>query len=677
MKRLLTYLKGHTWTMVLATLLVLGVIVTDLYRPIILGNAIDDYINAYDRTWQVTSEGADGAVVYGDLYLTNKNLNVDTSDTEVGCYYQLFLYQDVYYMAEEITGAQTEELRQADSQMLAAYAATAAALSRAELQSLRANDFRGILAMAGLYLLMLGLGFALNYGSTWMLQRLGQNIVYRLREEVFAHIQSLHSGFFDVTPVGKLVTRVSNDTEAINELFSTVLAKLFKNMVLILGYAVVMLSINARLAMYAFLLLPFVTVLTLVFRGLSRRAYQLVRNRITDLNTFLSEHLSGMQLIQMFVQEEGKYREFEEKSNLLYLAYRREVWTFAIFRPAVFLLSIAAKVIIVGVGSYFVLGNTLSLGTLYVFITYISSFFQPIEELAEQFGTLQSSLASAEKIFNILDEKPKIVNPCLPEQAFLPRGGEPAPRPEEISLDCPIEFRNVWFAYNDEDYVLKDISFTIQPGEKVAFVGATGAGKTSILNLIGRYYDIQKGQILIGGVDIREYNTDVLRRAIGQVQQDVFLFAGDIGYNISLGRADITPEMVEENARIVRADGFIRQLPGGYASPVTERGSPLSTGQRQLISFARTLASQPTILVLDEATANIDTETESLITQALEVMMEGRTTIMVAHRLSTIQHADKIFVMHHGEIWESGTHQELLARDGLYKKLYELQLVEE
>ncbi len=422
-----------------------------------------------------------------------------------------------------------------------------------------------------------------------------------------------------------------------------------------------MLSIDLRMALYSFILIPFVTGLTFFFRYLSRKAYRMTRTRITELNTFLSEHLSGMKLIQIFAREEEKFEEFSEKSEQLFRANWREVLTFAVFRPSIYMLSVFAMVIVIGQGSASVLAGTLSLGTLFVFINYISSFFEPIQELAEQFGTLQSSLASAEKIFTILDEKPEIVNPK---------------HPRTVAINGRIEFRHVWFAYEKEEYILKDVSFCIEPGEKIAFVGATGAGKSSILNLIGRYYDVQRGEILIDGVNIKEIDKNALRRAIGQVQQDVFLFTGDIKGNISLGNEDIPRAEIERAAHIVNADSFIDRMPNGFDEPVTERGSTLSAGQRQLLSFARTLAYQPAILVLDEATANIDTETERLITQALGKLMEGRTTIMVAHRLSTIQHADKIIVMHKGEIRESGTHQELLQLGGMYRKLYDLQLVE-
>lgn len=661
MKRLLSYLKPHKFVMTAATVLVLFIIVVELYRPIIIGDAIDNFINGYYRPYVLANEDDREVITWNGLDLTRKTdeeLSLLPESTEC---YQIFLYHDSYYMAESITPSECTRLRDADNEYLENYVQNGAPyLGREELKELRTYDFVGILRAALLYLLMLLIGFILNYMDTWMLQKMGQKIVYQMREEVFTHIHSLSLTFFNSTPVGKLVTRVSNDTEAINELFSSILVKLFKNTVKIVGYAVVMISIDVRMAGLSFLLLPVVTFLTFLFQILSRKAYQITRTKITDLNTFLSEHISGMRLIQIFAREEAKYKQFKGKSQELFEANWREVMIFAIFRPAIYLTSVLAMVIVIGGGSYWVLQGTLSLGTLFIFISYISSFFEPIQDLAEQFGTLQSSLASAEKIFSVLDVKPEITSPASP----VP-----------VQIKGRIEFRHVWFAYEKDNYVLKDVSFVIEPGQKIAFVGATGAGKSSILNLIGRYFDIQKGEILIDGVNIRDIDTDVLRRAIGQVQQDVFIFTGDIKNNISLNNEEISLEQIQTAAQTVGADSFIQKLPGGYDEPVTERGSTLSAGQRQLLSFARTLAYDPTILVLDEATANIDTETESLITKALERLMEGRTTIMVAHRLSTIQHADKIIVMHHGEIHEQGSHQELLHKNGLYRKLYDLQLV--
>mgnify|MGYP001716253927 FL=1 len=645
--------------MTLATVLVLFIIAVELYRPIIIGNAIDQYINGYYHPYVEADVSASDAVNWNGLVLSRDQA---VSKADSASFYQIFLWKDHYYMAENLTRAECTALQNADTSVLKNYVREGAQkLTSNDLKVLRQNDFKGILKAGILFLLLLFSGFFLNLADTWLLQKMGQQIVYKLREETFTHIHSLSLSFFNTTPVGKLVTRVSNDTEAVNELFSTILVKLFKNVVKIIGYAVVMLSINVKMAGISFLLLPLVAILTFVFRHLSRKAYQITRNKITELNTFLSEHISGMKLIQIFAREKEKYSEFEDKSMELYRANFREIMTFAIFRPSIYMVSVIAMILVIRTGSLSVLNGSLSLGTLFVFITYIRSFFEPIQELSEQLGTLQSSIASAEKIFSVLDVKPEIVSPA-----------DPAP----VNILGEIEFRHVWFAYEEENYILKDVSFVIHPGEKAAFVGATGAGKSTILNLIGRYFDIQKGQILIDGIDIHEIDLDVLRGAIGQVQQDVFIFTGDIKSNISLNNEAISPDDVRRAAEIVNADPFIQKLPHGYDEPVTERGSTLSAGQRQLLSFARTLAYDPKILVLDEATANIDTETETLITQALARLMDGRTTIMVAHRLSTIQHADKIIVMHHGEIKESGTHQELLVKDGLYKKLYELQLMD-
>ena len=523
------------------------------------------------------------------------------------------------------------------------------------------QDNYGIIVNTAIrYAIVLALGFVFNITQTWILQKTGQKIILTIRKELYAHIQSLSSRYFDLTPVGKLVTRVTNDVEALNEMYSGILVNLFRNIIKIAALAGVMLLLDARLALFSFLLLPVVVVLTAVFRRVARTTYRITRTRLTDINTFLSENISGMRIIQIFGREERKYEEFEDKSNKLYRAFYREMLVFAIFRPLIYILSVLSLMLVLGVGSRDVLQNTISIGTLYIFAQYIQSFFDPIQELAEQFSTLQSSIASAEKIFTILAEKP------LVEEAE-----EPVVLPE---IKGKIEFSHVWFAYDGENYVLRDVSFVIEPGQSVAFVGATGAGKSSILNLIGRYYDIQKGAIYIDDVDIRLLSKKQLRSAIGQMQQDVFIFEGTVESNIRLYNEEITEKEVREAAEYVNASHFIEKLPLAYKEPVSERGSTFSAGERQLLSFARTLAHKPSILVMDEATANIDTDTESLIQEALEKLMKGRTTIMVAHRLSTIQHADCIMVMHKGKIREKGTHQELLAQDGIYRKLYELQI---
>ncbi len=522
------------------------------------------------------------------------------------------------------------------------------------------GDYDVIIATAIKYAVVLALSFAFNIAQTWILQKTGQNIILQMRKDLYRHIQSLGSRYFDITPVGKLVTRVTNDVEALNEMYSGILVQLFRNIVKIVGLAGVMLVLDVRLAAISFVLMPLVIGLTVLCQKIARNIYRLYRTRLTDINTFLSEHLSGMKIIQIFGRQERKFEEFHDKNTKLYKAFYREMLMYAVFRPLIYILSILSLMIVLWFGSRNVFDEIISVGTLYIFSNYIRSFFDPIQELAEQFSTLQSSIASAEKIFTVMDEDefiPEVENPKQPDK-----------------ITGKIEFDHVWFAYDGENYVLKDVSFVINPGEKVAFVGATGAGKSSILNLIGRYYDIQKGHIYIDGIDIRQLSKKQLRSAIGQMQQDVFIFEGDVAYNIRLNDDAITDAQVKAAAEYVNASHFIEKLPQGYHEPVTERGATFSAGERQLLSFARTLAHNPSILVMDEATANIDTETEILIQEALEKLMVGRTTIMVAHRLSTIQHADCIMVMHKGRICERGTHRELLEQDGIYRKLYELQI---
>ena len=490
------------------------------------------------------------------------------------------------------------------------------------------GDYDVIIATAIKYAVVLALSFAFNIAQTWILQKTGQNIILQMRKDLYRHIQSLGSRYFDITPVGKLVTRVTNDVEALNEMYSGILVQLFRNIVKIVGLAGVMLVLDVRLAAISFVLMPLVIGLTVLCQKIARNIYRLYRTRLTDINTFLSEHLSGMKIIQIFGRQERKFEEFHDKNTKLYKAFYREMLMYAVFRPLIYILSILSLMIVLWFGSRNVFDEIISVGTLYIFSNYIRSFFDPIQELAEQFSTLQSSIASAEKIFTVMDEDefiPEVENPKQPDK-----------------ITGKIEFDHVWFAYDGENYVLKDVSFVINPGEKVAFVGATGAGKSSILNLIGRYYDIQKGHIYIDGIDIRQLSKKQLRSAIGQMQQDVFIFEGDVAYNIRLNDDDITDAQVKAAAEYVNASHFIEKLPQGYHEPVTERGATFSAGERQLLSFARTLAHNPSILVMDEATANIDTETEILIQEALEKLMDGRTTIMVAHRLSTIQHADCI-----------------------------------
>lgn len=521
------------------------------------------------------------------------------------------------------------------------------------------STFSVIVRYSAVYMGILVLGTCCNAIELWMLQKLGQDIILEIRQQLFRHIHSLSLRFFDITPVGRIVTRVTNDVETLNELFSTILVTMVKNAVLILGYAGVMLYLNWKLALVSFILLPLVVYLTRLFTKLYRTTHRITRTKVSAMNTYLSENLSAMKLIQVFHREREKQREFRQRSGDLFQSNFREIVVYGTFRPVIYFISILALASVLGFGGKQVMDGALSIGTLYIFTSYVKSFFEPIQSLSDQFGTLQSAMAAGEKIFTLMDEEPQIRQP-----------ENPKPMP---AVKGRIEFEHVWFSYDGEEWVLRDVSFVIEPGQTAAFVGATGAGKSSILNLIGRYYDIQKGRITLDGVDIRELDLKELRRAIGQVQQDVFLFTGDIQGNIRLREDEISDGKVHDAAKFVGADSFINRLEQGYETAVTERGSTLSAGQRQLLSFARTLAFDPDVLVMDEATANIDTETEGLIQEAMAKMMQGRTTIVVAHRLSTIQHADQIMVMHHGQLREQGTHQELLAQNGIYKKLYDLQ----
>ena len=668
--RLFEYMRPYVKKFLVALTLVLIVSAISLYEPILISKTIDTYIGGYAAPYGVTEDSV-AQTYYNGQYLTKK---FDFEKDWQKAYAQMFYYEDQYYFITDLTKEQSAETQKLASDALPVVSKTADSitiqgasqqykavlLDKEDLATLRSMDYRGVRRLAITYVLIMIIMAFCSISQTLILQGAGQDIIYNIRNEVFHHVHTLPLRFFDTHPVGQIVTRVTNDVEALNNMYANVIVSLIRNVVMIIGYAVVMFVLNARMALIGFVLLPFVVATTYRFTKLSRSIYRKIRTKVSALNTFLSEHISGMKLIQVFAREEAKYNQFAEATDDLYKSRRKELMVYSIFRPIMNFTGNLALAIILYRGAHSVLEDTLTVGTLYVFTSYIRSFFEPIQSLTEQFSTLQNAFASAEKIFTLLDEKKTIVEKSTPVVLDKVKG--------------KIEFKNVWFAYDGEDFVLRDVSFVINPGEKVAFVGATGAGKSSILNLIGRYYDIQKGEILIDDVNIRDLTTSQIRSAIGQVQQDVFVFTGNIRDNIRLLNTDITEEEIEKASIAVNASHFIDNLPQRYDEPVTERGSTLSAGQRQLLSFARTLAIDPTILVMDEATANIDTETEQLIQDALKTMMEGRTTIMVAHRLSTIQHADNIIVLHKGKIRESGTHQQLLRKDGIYKKLYELQL---
>ncbi len=519
--------------------------------------------------------------------------------------------------------------------------------------------FGRVVAIVAGYFAVLAVGALIAYKQTMVLQSAGQKIIYDIRADVFSHIESLAVDTFNHIPIGKLVTRVSSDIDTLNTLYTDVLVNFFKYTITIVGVFAIMFIKDWRLTLAVSAVVPFVFIAAFVFRKFARKAYRKVRANVSIINAFLSEHLSGMKLIQIFNREDRKFQEFRRKNLDLNQSYLQQTFAFSLYRPLMYLLYVVALIIVLWTGSLRVLGGFLSFGMLFAFTQYINKFFNPIQELAEQFDTLQSAFTSGERIFEILDTKPLITDS---EDAI-----------ELTELKGKIEFRNVWFAYQADDWILKDVSFVINPKETLALVGATGSGKTTIISLIVRNYDIQRGQILIDDIDIKAIKIASLRRQIGQMLQDVFLFSGTIESNIRLRDERITDLEILEACKYVNADKFINRLPLKYDEAVRERGNNFSAGERQLLSFARALSHKPAVMILDEATANIDTETEILIQESLKKLMNIGTMIIVAHRLSTIQHADKIIVMQKGKIIEAGNHQQLLRRRGHYYNLYKLQ----
>lgn len=535
------------------------------------------------------------------------------------------------------------------------------------IEELVVGDFelKSLYVSVAVYAGVLVFSMASTYLQAVILQRVGQRIISDLREDLFTHIESLSHGQLNDIPVGKLVTRVTNDTNAISMMFTNLFVNLTKNAFVILGILVAMLCLNYELTLMVLCFVPFILLFTVIFRKFSRRAYRKVKDATTDINTYLSENLSGIKVTQIFGREDEKMEEFRQKSQTLAKATQEQIFVFGVFRPLVYMLYISSILCLFYLGGMghlnhlTFLGQTISSGTIVTFYMYISKFFTPIQNLAEQFNWLQSALASSEKVFSIMDIQPQMVD--APDAVEL----------DEVKGD--IEFRDVWFSYIPGEWVLQGVSFHVEPRQTVAFVGSTGSGKSTILSLICRNYEFQKGEILIDGIDIRKIRISSLRRHFGQMLQDVFLFSGTIRSNIVLREEKIPDEEIMKVCRYVNADHFINKLEHGLDEEVRERGNNFSAGQRQLLSFARTILHKPSVMILDEATANIDTETELLIQDSLEKMRSVGTMLIVAHRLSTIQHADNIIVLSHGRILEQGTHQQLLAAHGRYYQLYTLQ----
>ncbi|MTI96836.1 MAG: ABC transporter ATP-binding protein [Firmicutes bacterium] len=663
MRRLLKYAKPYRWALLLSVVLLMFVAAADLARPWLVQVAIDNYITPGPQVvFEPGEEPVAGTSYQGKIYVPEHQLSTEHPDRPRA---QLILHAGDYYLVGAVLTRADYQVEERDGELLfvTPEAEYAGELVPADVyQDFREWDIRALVQLALIFLVVIVLGFVMNVTQVYILHRTGQKIIYNMRVHIFSHMQKLSLRFFDTNPVGRLVTRVTNDTETLNEMFTGVLVNLFKDVFILLGIVLVMLRMNTRLALLSFSILPVILVATVIFRMKARDAYREVRTRLAQINATLQENISGMRIVQIFNREKKKFNEFNDINTAYYRATFREILVFAIFRPFIDILYFIALAALIWFGGGDVIRGTLEFGVLYAFVNYIQMFFQPINDMAEKYNILQAAMASSERIFQLLDTEPEIVSPEEPKSA---------------DIEGRIEFKNVWFAYNPGEWVLRDVSFTVDKGQTVAFVGATGAGKTSIISLLSRLYDIQKGQILIDGVDIRELELDELRQRIAVVLQDVFIFSGTIAENIRLNNEEINDQRIQEIAAAVDADRFISRLPKGYESEVQERGSTMSAGQRQLLAFARALAFDPKILVLDEATANIDTETEQTIQRAMRTISQGRTTIVVAHRLSTIQNADKIIVLHKGKIREEGSHQELLAREGMYYHLYQLQFREQ
>ncbi|WP_026476168.1 ABC transporter ATP-binding protein [Alkaliphilus transvaalensis] len=669
MSRLLQYAKPYWKWLSLCIILLMIISAIDLAQPYVIKIAIDDYINVFEKpiyVYHTPPESEKGFFFQDRYYVKAKNMDDDLSFDKI---VQLIQYDGKDYLIE---GTGANSLQNQDYQIIKHgqesilqvkdQSFPARSLSKAEIRQFRQNDVLSLRNLSILYFILITFGFLMNFVQVYLLNYTGNLIIYRIRDQLFSHLQNMSLSFFDSNPVGRLVTRVTNDTETLYEMYTSVLVNLFKDVFLLLGIIVIMLRLNVALALASLLVLPLVLISAAIFRVKIREAYREVRVQLARINSFLNENFTGMKTIHTFKREIQQFQKFDQNNQDLLKANQREIFVFAIFRPSMEILRSLGISIIIWYGGGQVLRQTIEFGVLFAFVNYIKLFFQPINDLTEKYNILQSAMASSERIFALLDKKSDIVDSTTP---IIPK-----------EFNGEIEFKNVWFAYKDEDWVLKNISFKINPGESVAFVGATGAGKSSIINLIGRFYDIQKGEILIDGVNIKDIPLKELRSKIGIVLQDVFMFSGTIKDNILLNNKKITDERVKEISQYVNAHSFIEKLPNQYDELVMERGANLSTGQRQLLAFSRALAFDPKILILDEATSNIDTETENLIQDAIAKLIKGRTSIAIAHRLSTIQNCDKIIVLHKGVLREIGSHQELLQLEGIYYKLYQLQYKE-
>ncbi|MTI65932.1 MAG: ABC transporter ATP-binding protein [Firmicutes bacterium] len=668
MKRLLSYAKPYFKYILLSLILLIFATIVLLARPYVMQIAIDDYITAYKKPMYVFDKGnapIEGISYKNNIYVRENKLTEKEkskySDKEIKSIYK---FKGEFYLIDGSikspkenvtikTNGKKATFKTADN----SYSATL--LSKDEYKTFRQNDIDNLSKLGIIYLILITIGFISHYAQKYILNYSSKKIIFNIRQEIFSHLQKMSLSFFDNNPVGRLVTRVANDTEKLNEMYSQVLVKLINDILLLLGIVVIMIKMNYKLALLSFSVVPIILIASAIFRSKIRKIYRIVRVRLAKINSTLNENITGMKTVHIFNKHNKKFKEFD-KINQSYLdATKKEIRVYALFRPSIEIIRSLGIASIIYYGGGQVVKGTIEFGVLYAFINYLQQFFRPIMEMTQKYNILQSAMAASERLFQILDKEADIKNNNKPISFNKLKG--------------KIEFKNVWFAYEKDNWVLKDVSFTINPGDSVAFVGATGAGKSSIINLISRFYDIQKGEILIDDINIKNLDKFQLRKRIGIVLQEVFLFTGDIKDNIRLNNKGISKKEIKEISKYVNAEKFIENLPKKYDEPVMERGATLSAGQKQLLAFARALAFNPDILILDEATSNIDTETELLIQDALVKLIKNRTSIAVAHRLSTIQHSDKIIVLHKGEVKEQGTHQQLLDKGGFYYDLYRLQ----
>lgn len=676
MKRLVRYAAPYWKPFVLCVLLAFLVVSADLGRTYLIQVAIDDHINGYRQPMVAASSAAELEAlglkplpgVSGERYYTRVGWGAagdygDQSKAQIAEDGSGEAYLAAGWLPTDAEGGYTIAAGADGTAVITTESGEsipAVRLSAAELDAFQAGDAPAIWRLGAFFFVAVAAAAVLSIWQMNLLQFTGQRILYTIRDQLFRHIARMPMSFFDRNPVGRLVVRVTQDTESLNNLFTQVMVTLIKDVLVLIGILGVMFYMNVQLALLTLLVLPVLAGLTFWYKTIVREAQRKARTILSKLNSFLAENLSGMRITQMFVRERRQWEQFHELNEGYYKAGMRGTVINSIFQPVIGFVGNLAVALLLWYGGLRALGGEMQFGVVFAFTIYVRQFFNPLMSLAEKYGQVQTAMVGAERIFDLLDEKPTMHEAERPKSLPQPVRGE-------------IRFENVWFAYNAEEWVLKDVSFTIRPGETIAFVGATGAGKSSIIQLINRFYDIQRGRILLDGVDIRELPLQELRRTVGIVQQDVFLFTGSIAANIRLNETSISDDDVMDAARRVHMDEFVRELPDGYNTLLGERGVTLSLGQRQLLSFARAIVFKPQVLILDEATSNIDTETELVVQEALAELSRGRTTLVVAHRLSTIQHADQIIVMHKGKVREIGNHQELLAKGGYYYRLHQLQ----